>query len=260
MVASGKGGVGKSNVAVNLAASLAKLDYQVGLMDADIYGPSIPSLLNIQEHPEVLPNECLMPIKAHGLKSMSIGYLVEQDKALDWRGQMTSGTILQFIQKTFWGNLDYLVIDLPPGAGDITLTIMHDIKCDGVLLVTTPSKLAIDDVRRSISLFKERQIPILGLIENMSYLTCSSCGHENKTFPHVEEHNPFTELEIECLAKIPLSNEFCRATDKGIPFVIQAPDDPISKQFFQLANKSVGLLEELSQVTEQRSAEIKQNC
>ena len=260
MVASGKGGVGKSNVAVNLAASLAQQNYQVGLMDADIYGPSIPTLLNVKTHPEVLSNEYLMPIDAHGIKSMSIGYLVDQHKALDWRGQMTSGTILQFMQRTFWGELDYLVIDLPPGTGDITLTIMHDVRCDGVLLVTTPSQVAIDDVRRSVSLFKERQIPIIGLIENMSYLTCSACGHENTTFPQIEALNYFKQVGIETLAKIPLSDEFSQASDKGIPFVIQSPNAAISQQFHQLAIKTVNKLAEAHPDTTTPQVTIEQNC
>ncbi len=233
LVGSGKGGVGKSNTAVNLAAAISKLGFKTGLMDGDIYGPSFPTMLGITERPEVLTEEYLMPIDSHGIKTMSIGYLVEKGKALTWRGNLTSGTVLQFIQKTFWGSLDYLVIDLPPGTGDIPLTLAHKIKCDGVVLVTTPQNLALDDMRRAVGMFQECEIPILGIVENMSYAVCSCCGHQNHYFPKAKpggEDDPLTNIEILC--SIPLSKEICSAADSGLPLMF-TEGDIVAKGIFE---------------------------
>lgn len=232
-VGSGKGGVGKSNIAVNLAAGLKQLGYTVGLMDADIYGPSIPTMLGIKERPQVLPDEYLMPIEAHGLKTMSIGYLVEDTKAIDWRGHMASGTILQFINKTFWGKLDYLIIDLPPGTGDIQLTLAHKIKCNGILLVTTPQDVALRDVCRTVELCRDRKIPILGLVENMSFFTCQECGHVHTPF----ESSKSALEGIETLARLPLLPEIAKSADAGIPFILKDTQSDCQKLLLNLAKE-----------------------
>ncbi len=237
LVGSGKGGVGKSNIAVNIAAALQKAGHRVGLMDADIYGPSVPIMLGTQERPEVLPDEYLMPVEAHGLKVMSIGFLVDEKKALDWRGSLVSGTIVQFIQKTFWGELDYLVIDLPPGTGDIQLTIAHKIKSDGVILVTTPQEVVLGDVRRAADLFQARKVPILGIVENMSSFTCEHCGQENDPFPASKRELEADPLEaISILAKIPLSRKIAEAADSGLPIALDA-ESSAAAIFAELAEK-----------------------
>jgi ATP-binding protein involved in chromosome partitioning len=233
LVGSGKGGVGKSSIAVNLAVAISKLGFKTGLMDADIYGPSFPTMLGINEKPEVLTAEYLLPIERHGIKTMSVGYLVDKGKALTWRGNLTSGTVLQFIQKTFWGTLDYLVIDLPPGTGDIPLTLAHKIKCDGVVLVTTPQNLALDDVRRAVDMFQQCEIPILGIVENMSYAVCSSCGHQNHYFPKAKPSGTDDPLNtIETLCSIPLSTAICSAADAGIP-VMLTEGDIVAKEILE---------------------------
>ncbi|MFT5700391.1 MAG: ATP-binding protein involved in chromosome partitioning [Desulforhopalus sp.] len=250
LVGSGKGGVGKSNTAVNLAVAISKLGFKTGLMDGDIYGPSFPTMLGVTEKPEVLTSEYLLPIERHGMKTMSIGYLVDKGKALTWRGNLTSGTVLQFIQKTFWGSLDYLVIDLPPGTGDIPLTLAHKIKCDGVVLVTTPQNIALDDVRRAVSMFQECEIPIIGIVENMSYGVCSSCGHHNHYFPKAKPSGADDPLTcIETLCSIPLSKEICSAADAGIPLMLMDGDIDAKKIFEALAVKVTDSISKAKQLS-----------
>ena len=238
LVGSGKGGVGKSSTAVNLAIAISKLGYKTGLMDGDIYGPSFPTMLGVTEKPEVLTSEYLLPIECHGIKTMSVGYLVDKSKALTWRGNITSGTVLQFIQKTFWGDLDYLVIDLPPGTGDIPLTLAHKVKCDGVILVTTPQNLALDDVRRAVTMFQQCEIPILGIVENMSYAVCSCCGHQDHYFPKAKSGGPDDPLSsIETLCCIPLLKEICSTAEAGLPFMFAEGNNPVKEIFETLAAK-----------------------
>ncbi|MFC1652438.1 P-loop NTPase [Planctomycetota bacterium] len=233
LVGSGKGGVGKSNVAVNLAAALSRSGQRVGLMDADIYGPSIPTMLGVTQKPQVLPDDYLMPIEAYGMKTMSVGYLIDPKQALDWRGNLASGTILQFFQKTFWGELDTLIVDLPPGTGDIPLTIAHKIKGNGIVMVTTPQELACGDVRRAITLYQDRKIPLLGLVENMSYLVCEKCSHINTPFPSSEQGLS----DIDLLLQIPICRAMAEAADRGHPFVLQSPPHDLQGLFLELAQK-----------------------
>ena len=236
MVASGKGGVGKSTVSVNLAASLQKEGFKVGLLDADIYGPSIPIMLGCEDKkPSVLQNEYLEPIEVHGMKFISIGSLVEKSKALSWRGQMVSGTVLQFIENTAWEDLDFLVIDMPPGTGDIHLTLASKIKPDGVVVVATPQEVVLEDVRRSIDLLKKEHFPIIGVVENMSYFICEECGHENHHF-HKSE-NVIDGIDV--IAKFPLQKEVSVFGDKGIPYVLQDENSFITKEYTNLAKQVV---------------------
>lgn len=234
MVASGKGGVGKSTVSVNLAATLKKQGFKVGLMDADIYGPSIPIMLGCEnKKPSVLQNEYLEPIDVHGMKFISLGSLVEKSKAVSWRGQMASGTILQFIQNTAWEDLDFLVIDMPPGTGDIHLTLASKIKPDGVVIVATPQEVVLEDVRRSIDLFEKEHFPIIGIVENMSYFICESCGHENHHFH--KSKNFFENTNI--LARLPLDKELSKYSDEGKPYMLQNIQSKISKEYDALAHE-----------------------
>jgi ATP-binding protein involved in chromosome partitioning len=238
LVGSGKGGVGKSSVAVNLAAALQLQGHRVGIMDADIYGPSLPTMLGVTARPQVLPGEYLLPVEAHGLATLSLGYLIGRRDAVDWRGNLASGTLLQFIQKTFWGDLDFLIIDLPPGTGDIQLTLAHKVKSDGVLLVTTPQEVALGDVRRALSLFQSREIPVLGTVENMSFQICEECGHRSTPFPASDQ--PLDDEDgtpIEVLARIPLAQELCVSADRGRPLVLEPGDGEVKQAFLELAKK-----------------------
>jgi len=246
-VGSGKGGVGKSSVAVNLAASLQANGFKVGIMDADIYGPSVPTMLGINERPEVLADEYLLPLEAYGMKTMSVGFLVDEKQALDWRGNIASGTLLQFVQKTFWGELDYLIIDLPPGTGDIQLTLAHKLPCDGVLLVTTPQEVVRGDVRRCVDLFAKKGIPVIGAVENMSFFHCEECGHANTPFPQSHRFVGNDPLErVDCIDCIPLSKDICIAADAGCPIPYQEGMLELKALFTSLSAEIVNRVETLA--------------
>jgi ATP-binding protein involved in chromosome partitioning len=234
-VASGKGGVGKSTVSVNLAVALQKSGHKVGLLDADIYGPSVPIMLGEFRRPKVMQEEYLEPIESHGVKFISIGSVIDRDKAVAWRGNLVSGTIMQFIQKTHWGELDFLVLDMPPGTGDIHLTVASQIKPDGIVMVTTPQEVVWGDVKRSLDQIKDQKFPIIGFVENMSYTICKECGATNHPFHSMDEDNFPKEMPI--LARIPLVRELSEAADKGVPIVEYAPDSEATKTYMELAKK-----------------------
>lgn len=242
-VGSGKGGVGKSTVATNLAISLSKLGFKVGLADVDIYGPSIPTLFNI-ENQEVAGREIdgkvyIEPIEKFGIKLMSIGFFVGDDKALIWRGPMASNTIVQLISDTLWGELDYLIFDMPPGTGDIQLTISKDLKISGAIFVSTPQELAVADVRRAVNMFnnKDINVPILGLVENMAYFTPKELP-DNKyyIFGKNGTKNLIDELNLELLEQIPITEGISQTNDSGNP--ISLDNDALeTKHFMSLASK-----------------------
>ncbi|ABK42903.1 protein of unknown function DUF59 [Magnetococcus marinus MC-1] len=234
LVASGKGGVGKSTVAVNLAVGLNLLGHKVGLMDADIYGPSVPTMLGCHDKPQVLPHEYLLPLQRHGIRFISTGSLVDPGKALDWRGPLVSGTLLQFITKTCWGELDYLIIDMPPGTGDAQLTIASKLKTHGVVLVTTPQEVAWGDVRRAIELFQKQQAPILGIVENMNHQVCTACGHQSHPLIHSQLPLP---PGIVSLAQLPLAHEISQAGDAGVPLLLQESSSPAKAALLALAQR-----------------------
>ncbi|MGN7610980.1 Mrp/NBP35 family ATP-binding protein [Magnetococcales bacterium HHB-1] len=236
MVASGKGGVGKSTVAVNMAAALAQQGFKVGLMDADIYGPSIPHMLGEHGQPEVAGEEQLLPLKKHGLQFISAGSLIEQGKALDWRGPLVSGMIVQFIRQTIWGEQDFLIIDMPPGTGDIHLTTASKLQVNGVVMVAMPQDVVWGDVRRSIDLLQKQKIPLLGVVENMSYTRCEKCGHH--THPFVQGSQT-EKAHIPLLAKLPLAQEISQSSDDGTPLVLQQKDSELAKAYHQLAQAVV---------------------
>ncbi|MBT6492865.1 MAG: P-loop NTPase [Deltaproteobacteria bacterium] len=245
LVGSGKGGVGKSSVAVNLAAALQALGHNVGLMDADVHGPSIPTMLGQPGRPEALPENYLMPVSAYGMKTMSIGYIMGETQAIDWRGTLASGTLLQFIQRTFWGELDYLVVDLPPGTGDIQLTLAERLNSDGVVVVSTPQEVVLGDVRRSVALFNKKQIPVLGIVENMGFVLCESCGHHNMPFNRSErtvEDDPLAGIDK--LTSIPLAREISNAADSGRPIALHDGENAYKDLFHSLAKDVVVRLEE----------------
>lgn len=236
-VGAGKGGVGKSSISVNLAVALKQKGFNVGLMDADVYGPSLPTMMGIKDKtPEVLPQDYLAPIDAFGVKVASIGSLVPRDSTLDWRGQVLSGTILQFIYKTFWGKLDYLIVDLPPGTGDAVLTLIHKIKSSGILLVTTPADVALADLQRTVTLMKNCQVPILGVVENMSSFQCESCSHENTLFPKTDFDEMLLKNQITRIASIPFVPKISYLADNGTPCILQEGMEKIASKFGYLAD------------------------
>ncbi len=225
-VASGKGGVGKSTVAVNLAVALAREGASVGLIDADIYGPSIPLMMGINSRP-FLKNQRLQPLENWGVKVMSIGFLLDPMQAVIWRGPMASGAIKQFLADVDWGELDYLLFDMPPGTGDIQLTLAQTIPLTGAVVVTTPQDVSLSDARKAYSMLQKVNIPILGLVENMSYYVCSHCGHREEIFDHGGGERAAKELGAPFLGAIPIYTSIRASGDKGKPIVLEdAPGSP----------------------------------
>jgi ATP-binding protein involved in chromosome partitioning len=221
-VASGKGGVGKSTVAVNLAVALAREGAKVGLVDADIYGPSIPLMMGITQRPKV-KGQKLVPLEAWGVKVMSIGFLVDPMQAVIWRGPMASGAVKQFLSDVEWEDLDYLVFDLPPGTGDIQLTLVQTIPLTGAVIVTTPQDISLADARKAFVMFGKVNVPVLGLVENMSYYVCSHCGHRDEIFDNGGGKRAAAELGIPFLGELPLTTNVRVSGDRGMP--IAADDD-----------------------------------
>lgn len=245
-VASGKGGVGKSTVSANLAAALASQGAQVGLLDADIYGPNQPQMFGIQGQPESLGEHRVKPMEAHGVKLMSIGLLISgADTPMVWRGPMASMALQQMLNETEWEELDYLIIDLPPGTGDIQLTLAQKIPVTAALIVTTPQDIALLDVRKAIRMFEKVQVPVVGVVENMSFYHCSQCQHEDKIFgeggaAHIEQ-----EFNLPVLGTLPLVRDIREQADQGMPIVLAKPDSTAAKAFYAISHAFKARLEHL---------------
>lgn len=235
-VASGKGGVGKSTVAVNLAVALAMDGAKVGLVDADVYGPSAPLMFGINERPRVVNNK-LIPLEKYGVKVMSIGFLVDPMQAVIWRGPMASGAVKQFMGDVEWGELDYLVFDLPPGTGDIQLTLVQTIPLTGAVIVTTPQDVALADARKGLVMFTKVHVPVMGIIENMSYFICSHCGQRENIFDSGGGSKTAAELNVPFLGEIPINTAIRVGGDQGKPVVIADPDAPYAQAFRSIARK-----------------------
>ena len=244
-VASGKGGVGKSTVAVNLALSLAKLGLKVGLLDADIYGPSVPRLLAITEKPDS-DGHRLMPIERHGIKTMSIGFLVKEDEAMIWRGPMVQSALTQMLGDVAWAPLDVLVLDMPPGTGDAQLTIAQRVPLKGAVIVSTPQDIALIDAKKGITMFNKTQVPILGVVENMSVFTCPDCGSSHAIFGHGGARETAEKMGAPFLGEIPLVPRIRETSDAGQPVSVSVPDGPEAKAFLDLAKKVAASLETAS--------------
>ena len=243
-VASGKGGVGKSTVATNLAISLAKNGASVGLMDADAYGPSIPTMMGIQEKPRTSPERKLIPLQRHDIKLMSIGFMVPEEQAMIWRGPMLHSAIRQFLTDVEWEELDYLIIDLPPGTGDVALTLSQAIPLTGAVIVTTPQDVALADVRRGVAMFERLGVPILGIIENMSYFLCPHCNEKTEIFSSDGGRKTSERFGVTFLGEIPLDAEVCTAGDIGVPIVAGHPDSPQAGAFGAVASELDTVLQE----------------
>jgi ATP-binding protein involved in chromosome partitioning len=237
-VASGKGGVGKSTTSVNLALALAAEGATVGLLDADIYGPSQPQMLGISGRPESADGKSMEPMLAHGIQAMSIGFLVDVDTPMVWRGPMVTGALEQLLRDTKWRDLDYLIVDLPPGTGDIQLTLAQKIPVTGAIIVTTPQDIALLDARKGLKMFEKVGIPILGIVENMSTHICSNCGHEEHIFGAGGGQKMCDDYKVDLLGSLPLDISIRELTDSGKPTVITEPDSKIAHIYKEIARKA----------------------
>ena len=233
-IASGKGGVGKSTCSVNLACALQHLGARVGLLDCDIYGPSIPLMMGVHEKPTVGADEQLVPPSGHGVKVMSIGLLLENDQPVIWRGPMIAKTIQQFLFAVEWGEMDYLLVDLPPGTGDAQLSLCQTVPLDGGVIVTTPQEASLGVVRKGIAMFRKVNVPLLGLVENMSYFTAPN-GERVEIFGHGGGQAEAARQSIPFLGEVPIFTEIREAGDRGVPIVVSAPNHPAGRAFIQIA-------------------------
>ena len=236
-VASGKGGVGKSTTACNLALGLKALGLKVGLLDADIYGPSMPKLLGIHGKPRLLENRILEPMEAYGIKVMSIGFLVEEEAAMIWRGPMVMSAITQMLREVAWGDLDVLVVDMPPGTGDAQLTMAQATPLAGAVIVSTPQDLALIDARRGVSMFKRVEIPILGIVENMATFVCPHCGQSSHIFGHGGARDEAARLGVPFLGEVPLNMTIRELSDAGHPVVVAEPEGPHAHIYKDIAQQ-----------------------
>jgi ATP-binding protein involved in chromosome partitioning len=234
-VASGKGGVGKSTTAVNLALGLRDLGLKVGVLDADIYGPSVPKLLAIRGRPETLAGNRLKPMTGYGLTVMSIGFLVAEDTPMIWRGPMVMSALTQMLREVEWGTLDVMIVDMPPGTGDAQLTIAQQVPLAGAVIVSTPQDLALIDARRGVEMFKRVNVPLLGIIENMSYFVCPKCGERHDIFGHGGAHTEADKLGVPFLGEVPLHMTIRETSDAGRPVVATEPDGPHAKTYREIA-------------------------
>jgi ATP-binding protein involved in chromosome partitioning len=241
-VASGKGGVGKSTTAVNLALALAAEGAKVGILDADIYGPSQPRMLGAQERPESRDGKSMEPVMAHGLQSMSIGYLIDEEAPMIWRGPMVTQALQQLLGETNWHDVDYLVVDLPPGTGDIQLTLAQKIPVSGAVIVTTPQDIALLDARKGLKMFEKVEVPVLGIVENMSIHICSQCGHAEHIFGEGGGERMAKQYGVEFLGALPLDIQIREDADGGRPSVAANPDGAVARIYRDIARRVAAAL------------------
>jgi ATP-binding protein involved in chromosome partitioning len=236
-VASGKGGVGKSTTAVNLALGLAAIGVSTGLLDADIYGPSMPRMLNVKEKPESIDGKGLKPIERYGLKTMSIGYIVNEDTPMIWRGPMVSSALEQMLRDVEWGELDVLVVDMPPGTGDAQLTLAQRVALAGAVIVSTPQDIALVDARKGLNMFRKVAVPVLGFVENMSFYLCPHCGERAEIFGHGGAREEAEKLGVPFLGEVPLHLDIRTTSDSGHPIVVSQPDSPYAQIYKNIAGR-----------------------
>ena len=242
-ISSGKGGVGKSTVAVNLACALVKQGARVGLMDADMYGPNVPMMMGVHKQPEQQDGK-LLPAESHGVKLISMGFFVPEETPLTWRGPMIHTAIQQFFRDVLWGDLDYLLVDLPPGTGDAQLSISQLVPLSGAVIVTTPQEVALHDSRKGLVMFQKVNVPILGIIENMSYYVCGKCGERTEIFSYGGGERAAEKLGLPFLGRIPIDPAIRAGGDSGMPIVVSDPNSPQAKAFTAIASAMVAGLGE----------------
>src|SRR6185312_404544 len=236
-VASGKGGVGKSTTAVNLALGLAANGVATGLLDADIYGPSMPRMLGVKEKPESADGKMLTPIERYGLRTMSIGYIVNEDTPMIWRGPMVSSALEQMLRDVQWGELDVLVVDMPPGTGDAQLTLAQRVALSGAVIISTPQDIALVDARKGLAMFRKVAVPVLGIVENMSYFLCPKCGERSEIFGHGGAREEADKLGVPFLGEVPLHLDIRTTSDSGHPIVVAMPDSPHAQVYKNIAGR-----------------------
>lgn len=241
-VASGKGGVGKSTTAVNLALALRDEGALVGVLDADIYGPSVPLLINVSGRPDSADGKTMEPMVGHGLKASSIGFLVNADSPAIWRGPMVTQALEQLLRKTNWGELDYLIVDMPPGTGDIALTLAQRVPVTGAVIVTTPQDIALLDARKGLRMFEKVEVPVLGVIENMSVHVCAECGHIEHLFGQGGAERMAKEFSVPCLGRLPLTLAIRENADAGHPTIVANPDSAEAGLYREIAGRLAGLV------------------
>jgi ATP-binding protein involved in chromosome partitioning len=236
-VGSGKGGVGKTTLSVNLAVALARMGKKVGLLDADVYGPNVPLMLGTQEQPQVIGENRILPAERFGLRVISVGLLNPGDKPLVWRGPMLHSVIKQFLSQVEWGPLDYLIIDLPPGTGDVAISLMQTVPVTGAIIVTTPSDVSLQDARKAIEMFKQVKVDILGLVENMSFFVCPHCNHEIDVFSKGGGEHTARQFSLPFLGRIELDPDIRKGGDSGHPVVLEGEANPHAKSLFAFARE-----------------------
>jgi len=245
-VGSGKGGVGKTTLAVNLAIAMSRLGHKVGLLDADVYGPNVPLMLGTSAQPKVAGENRLEPLHIHGLKVISVGFLNPGDKPLIWRGPMLHSIIRQFLGSVEWGELDYLVIDLPPGTGDVALSLIQTVPLTGAIVVSTPSDVSLQDARKAIEMFRQMKVDLVGMVENMSYFVCPHCQHEIDIFSRGGAEKTAQQFGVAFLGNIQLDPDIRKAGDTGKPAVLEGEDSPHAKSLYDFARKVVSRVEEIN--------------
>jgi ATP-binding protein involved in chromosome partitioning len=244
-VGSGKGGVGKTTLSVNLALALAKMGHKVGLLDADVYGPNVPLMLGTNAQPRAVSNERIEPILAQGLKVISVGFLNPGDKPIIWRGPMLHQIIRQFLNSVEWGQLDYLVIDLPPGTGDVALSLVQTVPLTGAVVVSTPSDVSLQDARKAIEMFRQMKVDLIGVVENMSYFVCPHCNHEVDIFSRGGAEKTAQQFGVAFLGAIQLDPELRKGGDTGKPAVLEGEDSPHAKSLYEFARRVVRRVDEI---------------
>jgi ATP-binding protein involved in chromosome partitioning len=244
-VGSGKGGVGKTTLAVNLAIALVKLGNKVGLLDADVYGPNVPLMLGANTQPQANADGKMDPIQIHGLKVISVGLLNPGDKPVIWRGPMLHSIIRQFLGAVEWGDLDYLIVDMPPGTGDVALSLIQTVPLTGAVVVSTPSDVSLQDARKAILMFRQMKVDLVGVVENMSYFVCPHCQHEIDIFSRGGAEKTAQEFEVAFLGNIQLDPELRKAGDTGKPAVLEGENSPHAKSLFDFARKVVSRVDEI---------------
>jgi len=244
-VGSGKGGVGKTTLSVNLAIALSKMGHKVGLLDGDVYGPNVPLMLGTDEQPKAVGDNHIIPIEAQGVKVISVGFLNPGDKPLIWRGPMLHSIIRQFLGSVDWGALDYLVVDLPPGTGDVALSLIQTVPLTGAIVVSTPSDVALQDARKAIEMFRQMKVDIVGMVENMSYFVCPHCNHEIDIFSRGGAEKTARQFDVAFLGSVELDPEIRKAGDSGSPAVLKGEESSHAKSLFQFARKVAARVEEI---------------